>query len=60
MSHGIFVQGVEVARAWNKTGGELHLLGGGVQIAHVTAREKRQPPDSQDFYFKRAEKNPDS
>lgn len=52
MSHGIFVQGVEVVQAWDKTGGELHVLGGGVQITNVTASEKRQPQILKIFIFK--------
>lgn len=53
VSHGVFTEGVEEAQAWNKTEGELRLCRGGVQIAIVTASEKKaQHPDSQaDFYF---------
>lgn len=43
VSHGGFTEGVEVSQAWNKTGGELGLFGGGVQIAVLTAGEKISP-----------------
>lgn len=50
-----------MAQAWNKTGGELRLFQGRVQIAIVTASEKNQPTDSKaDFILKSAESNPDS
>ena len=58
MSHGGFTEGVEVSQAWNKTGGELGLFGGGVQIAVVPAGgKKNQPPASRaGVYFKNADK----